>query len=88
MVWDYIVSFFEYIIGWLQEAFEETKEAFNPGNWELNWFALIFTIVGSVVFILMIWKIPTWNSYPFIYKVFISGLLPIVTYPLVLKKLS
>lgn len=34
----------------------------------------------SLIFVAMIWKIKTWDSYPFKYKLMLSILLPIICY--------
>lgn len=47
---------------------------------ELNPLAAGLALVLSAIFIMMIWKIPTWESYPFKNKMLISILLPIVSY--------
>jgi len=88
MVWDYIVSGFQSVIGWIQDAFEEVKSAFTFSNLELDWVAVGFTLIGSTAFTFMMWMIPTWDTYPIVYKIIISVLLPFIAYPMVLNKLN
>jgi len=44
----------------------------NPTN--------MVAVVVSGIFIAMVWKIPTWNTYPITYKWLITILLPILSY--------
>lgn len=81
MVLDYIISAWE----WVKEY---VADLFDFSEMELNWVAVGFSLAGSAMFWLMIWKIPTWNTFPFTYKMILSVALPIVAYPLVLKKLN
>lgn len=50
---------------------------------ELDYAALGLSIGLSFVFIIMIWKVPLWDTYPFRSKLIISIVLPIVSYFLV-----
>ena len=50
---------------------------------EINWVAVGLAAGLSLVFIAMMFKVPTWDSYPLKNKVIISILLPICSYYLV-----
>ncbi len=47
---------------------------------ELDPKILVLVILLSGIFIVMIWKVPTWESYPFKEKMIITIVLPIVSY--------
>jgi len=47
-------------------------------GFELDMKALILSIIFSFMFIAMVWKVPTWENYPFLPKVFMS----IVVFPI------
>ena len=55
---------------------------------ELNPLALGLALAGSAIFIVMIWKIPTWDTFSFKNKIIISVALPIVSYFIVNYQLN
>ena len=55
---------------------------------ELNITALVLAIVGSAIFIIMMWQIPAWAEYPFRNKLIISLALPVVCYFIVSYQLN
>lgn len=42
--------------------------------------AAIVAILLSGIFIVMVWKVPTWEDYPFRSKLLITILLPVISY--------
>lgn len=57
-------------------------------DFEFNPIALGLAIVLSGVFIVMIWKVPVWDDYPFRSKIIISVLLPIISYFIAYKMID
>ena len=50
----------------------------------IDYKVLGISLVLSLFFIIMVWAVPTWENYPFINKVMISIILPIIAYFIVL----
>ena len=57
-------------------------------DFELDYKAAGLAIVLSAVFIVMVWSIPTWGSFPTVWKVLISVILPVVSYVIVLRGMN
>jgi len=57
-------------------------------DFEFNPIALGLAIVLSGIFIIVIWKVPVWDSYPFRSKIIISVLLPIISYFIAYKMID
>ena len=57
-------------------------------DFEFNTTALGLTVVLSGIFIFMVWGLPTWADYPIRSKVFITVLLPVVSYFIIAAKLN
>jgi uncharacterized membrane protein YqjE len=61
----------------------------NPfSNFEFDPQSAGISFALSMIFIVMIWKIPIWNSYPLFNKITITVLLPIISYFIVKWRLD
>jgi len=61
-------------------------EANKKMDLEFDWMTVGLAIILSSIFIIMIWKIPTWDNYPIKNKIAISVLLPVISYFIVAWK--
>lgn len=59
----------------------EIDEMINP-------LALGLAVLISGIFIVMIWKVPTWDTYPTKYKIIMSIVLPIISYFIVVWRMG
>lgn len=57
-------------------------------DFEFNTTALGLTVILSGIFIGMVWGLPSWADYPTRNKIFITILLPIVSYFIIAAKLN